>query len=297
MNARGMNQVILAGRTEVTQGAVSGWLNGAVPRMDRLKKIAKALDVTVDFLLSDEGIVEADEPLEEKEEDFFAGVGRKRLEQARKKCGLSQAELAKAVGYSLGVYQNIEEGRSSMSRGQAVKIANVLGIEVSDLIDGADEPTSRSVPYGTFGEKPDITLPKGMKGKFVPLLSMAQCGQMMAYDDTAYTQDGFLAINNKDPKAFAVTLAGTSMLPDFAPGDVAIVNPTRAPKQGGLVIAKLRGKKGDKDGGDVMLKRYHGNGDTVVLSSVNAGEFPPMTFSEKDFVWIYHVPMVMKNYD
>lgn len=301
MKAKNITQVILAKGVEVGQSTVSNWLNGAVPRSDKLTKIAEMLGTTVAYLLGDDDMPPPepvdDAPLNVEEEQFFYGAGRQKLKAARESKGISQATLAKQTGYSLGVYQNIEEGRSAMSRKQAAKVAEVLGISIHDLIDGADEPPSRSVPFGTFGETPDIVLPKGMKAKFVPLLSMAQCGKMMAYDDTAYTHDGFLALNNKDPKAFAVTLSGYSMLPDFSPGDVAIVNPSREPKQGGLVIAKLKGKGGDADGGDVMLKRYHRHGDKVTLSSVNDTLFPPMTYSQDDFVWLYHVPVVMKNYD
>lgn len=302
MNKTGWSKAELARRADVSHVSIGNYLRGRTPKYAEATKLAAAFGLKPDQLLNPTAeILRAamSQPIAQAESSpgMISAGARGRLRAAREAAGLTQAQLAKQVGYSVAVYQDIEEGTSRMGRKQAEKVASVLGLDVTDLIGGSDEVTSQSIPYGTFGEIPEIELPKGMRAKFVPLLSMAQCGAMMAYEDSAYTGEGFLALNNKDPKAFAVTLAGSSMLPDFAPGDVAIVNPTRTPKQGGLVIAKLKGKNGDHDGGDVMLKRYHRHGSKVVLTSVNAENFPPMTFDVTDFVWLYHVPQVVKNFD
>lgn len=212
------------------------------------------------------------------------------LKSAREAKGLTQAQLAKRVGYSLAVYQDIEDGRSGMGEKMAAKVAEVLGLDVSELTNGSDHPPSRDGMRGTFGAKPDVDLPPGMTAKYVPLLSMAQCGGMMAYDDTAYTHDGFLAFSPKDPRAFAVTLAGDSMVPRFEPGDVAIVYPSKPPRNGGVVIARLN----EEHGGDVMMKLYQASGDSVTLSSYNPA-YPPMTFPRSAFAWLYPVAQVTKE--
>lgn len=217
---------------------------------------------------------------------------RSLLKSLREKKGLTQAQLAKAVGYSLGVYQDIEDGRSSMSRKMAQRIAKALGCDVEKLLEGSDHPPGNGIHYGTFGETPPVNVPPGMKVKYVPLLSMAQCGSMGAYDDSAYTHDGFIAFNSDDPKAFAVKLAGESMTPVFSPGDVAIINPSKQPKNGGVVIAKLN----EDNGSDVMLKLYQASGSNITLSSYNPA-FPPMTFPKSAFAWIYHVKSVTKVLD
>ena len=214
---------------------------------------------------------------------------RSALKRAREAKGMSQHELARAVGYPLGTYQEIEDGRSGMGEKMAKKTASLLGIHADELLTGSDHPASRNVPHGTFGAVPDIVMPPGQRAKYVPLLSMAQCGTMHAYDDGAYTHDGFLAMNTTDPKAFAVTLSGDSMTPRFEPGDVAVVYPSKPARNGCVVIAKLN----DENGGDVMLKLFQAAGDKVILSSYNQ-VYQPLEFPRAAFQWIYPVASVTK---
>lgn len=314
MKAANITQLMMAEAAGVTQGAVSGWLNGAVPKMDKITKIAAVLGLNPDYLLDPEkyrapvrdavkiaervGGAQEDKVfnaavvvLSERLTDQLAGSPRAKLRAAREAKGLSQAQLAKKVGYKdASVYQDIEEGRSQMGEKMAIKIAKVLGVDVEELTNGSDHPTDRDGMRGTFGAVPNIGLPPGMTAKYVPLLSMAQCGTMMAYDDGAYAHDGFLAFNPQDPKAFAVTLAGDSMVPRFEPGDVAVVYPSKPPKNGCVVIARLN----EDNGGDVMLKLYQSSGENVTLSSYNPA-YPAMQFHRSAFAWIYPVAQVTKE--
>lgn len=224
-----------------------------------------------------------------REEPPVITGGRAKLKAARIAKGLSVKDLCKAVGYSQLIYRGIEDGNSNMSRKQAEKVAELLGIPVEDLLDGSDHPPANGTHHGTVGETPNIDLPPGSKARFVPLLSMAQCGQMMAYDDTAYDHNGFLAMDCTDGKAFAVTLAGDSMIPEFRPGDKAVIYPSATPRNGCVVIARLN----EENGGDVMLKLYQQAGDTVTLSSYNPA-YPPMQFPRNAFAWIYKVQSVTR---
>lgn len=251
-------------------------------KVDDDSPISKLLDLKLSAL--DRNSV-SEEPTE------YTGA-RGLLRALRERKGITPAQLAAAVGYSLGVYQNIEDGRSSMSRKMAERVAQELNCDVADLLSGSDHPTSNGVHFGTFGETPPVDVPPGMKVKYVPLLSMAQCGTMGAYDDSAYAHDGFIAFNSDDPKAFALKLAGESMTPVFSPGDVAIINPSKSPKNGGVVIAKLN----EDNGSDVMLKLFQASGTSVTLSSYNPA-FPPMSFPRNAFAWIYPVKSVTKVLD
>jgi len=226
----------------------------------------------------------------EKGHAYVTGA-RAKLQEARLAKGMTPAQLAKAIGYSqVSMYLDIEEGRSQMGEKMARKAAKILGIDVSELMDGSDHPVERGAAQGTFGALPDIQLPPGMKAKYVPLLAMAQCGTSMAWDDGGYTGEGFLAFNPQDPKAFAVTLSGDSMIPRIEPGDVALIYPSKPPKNGCVVIARLN----EDNGGDVMVKLYQANGERVTLSSYNPA-YPPMQYSRADFAWIYPVAKITKD--
>ncbi len=219
---------------------------------------------------------------------------RAALKAARLAKGFTVAQFAKALGYSdTSTYQAIEDGLSRMGEKMIQKAAKLLNVNVSELMNGADEPPSRDVPYGTFGAVPNIGMGPGMersRAKFVPLLSMAECGSLAAWDDGGYTGEGYLAFDVKDPKAFAVTLSGDSMAPIYTPGDVAIVNPSSKPRNGMVVIARLN----DGHGADVMFKLFQASGSKVVLSSYNPA-YPPMEFSSDAFNWIYPVSQVSKR--
>jgi transcriptional regulator with XRE-family HTH domain len=217
-------------------------------------------------------------------------TGRALLKQAREAKGYALKDFAKKAGYSVEVYQNIEDGSANMGEKQARKVAALLDISADDLLAGADEPPASGGVFGTVGADPGLELPPGVKARYVPLLSWAQCGRMMAYDDTAYTHDGFLVFNPEDRKTFAVQLAGDSM-PPYGPGDTAIVYPSYPPRNGDFVIARLR----EDAGGDVMFKIYQASGDLVKLSSLNAANYPPMDFQRHHFAWIYPVAQINKT--
>lgn len=224
--------------------------------------------------------------------------GRALLKKLRREAGYSDADrgkFARKVGYSPLIYASIEDGPANMSRKMAVKVAKELGCTVDDLLGGADEPPSKGDHFGTVGETPDIELPPGQKARYVPLIGMARCGSlehgdMVAFDDGGYQHDGFLVSNPEDPRAFAVTLAGDSMMPVFSPGDVAVIYPSQSPRNGGIVLAKLNTEHGD----GVMIKIYQQSGSQVTLSSYNAASYPSMTWQRKDFAWLYRVASVFK---
>lgn len=224
-----------------------------------------------------------------KEKGDMMGQGRALLKAARLEKGLSVKDICKLTGYSELIYRGIEDGSSNMSRKMALKVAKALEVDVDELLAGSDHPPANGTHHGTVGETPNLHLPPGSKARFVPLLSMAQCGQMMAYDDTAYDHNGFLAMNCTDGKAFAVTLAGDSMVPEFRPGDTAVVYPSEPPRNGKVVIARLN----EENGGDVMLKLFQQSGDMVTLSSYNPA-YPPMQFPRSAFAWIYTVKSVTR---
>jgi SOS-response transcriptional repressor LexA len=214
------------------------------------------------------------------------------LKAAREKAGLSLADLAKRVGYSVATYREIEDGRAQMGEKMARKIAAVLDVEAADLMNGGDHPPENGALRGTFGAEPSVAMGPGMEGhkaKFVPLLSMAQAGTNAAWTTEGYAREGFLSFDPKDRDAFAVTLAGDSMSPIYTPGDVALVYPNHAPRNGDLVIAVLD----DDHGADVMFKIYSPSGQRVTLSSYNPA-YPPMEFPRSAFRSLFPVVAVTK---
>ncbi len=228
--------------------------------------------------------------MQEEPQAYVTGA-RAKLKFAREAKGLTLAQMAKKMGYSdVGTYQNIEDGRSQMGEKMIRKAAEILGIDVSELMDGSDHPIDRGPANGTFGAIPDIRLPPGMTAKYVPLLSLAECGPSMTWTDEAYAGEGVIAFNCKDPKAFAVKLNGDSMQPKYDPGDTAIIYPSFQPHNGDVVLARLN----EEHGGDVMVKLYQFSSGNVTLSSYNP-TYQPMSWPRSAFALIYPVDQVMKQ--
>ncbi|MBR1813578.1 MAG: helix-turn-helix transcriptional regulator [Lachnospiraceae bacterium] len=57
-----------------------------------------------------------------------------RIKSARKRLGLTQAQLAQAAQLATNNISNIERGQKRVSLGKLVQIANVLGVGVDELL-------------------------------------------------------------------------------------------------------------------------------------------------------------------
>ncbi len=81
--------------------------------------------------------------------------------------------------------------------------------------------------------------------KDFPLISWVQAGEWSEIVDNFQPGDAEMwvpfAIPRKDmPNAFCLRVRGDSMIPEFADGDIILVDPHRQPKNGSFVIAKLK---------------------------------------------------------
>jgi transcriptional regulator with XRE-family HTH domain len=75
-----------------------------------------------------------------------------RLRQVR---GLSQTEIAKALGISFQQFQKYEHGQNRISAARLVAIAQILGVTPHDLLYWTDERTDhlRMMPCGSVNQK------------------------------------------------------------------------------------------------------------------------------------------------
>ncbi len=111
----------------------------------------------------------------------------------------------------------------------------------------------------------------------------------MAYTDLDASWHEFTATTCRDENCFAVTIAGDSMEPKYSAGDIAILMPNVEPRNGCLVVCKLKNE-------GVFFKLFHQSSDGKIfrLSSYNS-VYPVMECRKDDFVWIYPVYQVTKN--
>lgn len=275
----------LARRLGLTSGTVTGWMkNGRIPHISSLDQLRSAFDIRPEWLLSGDEPMRAMSTEDEPSEYLAGGSPRELITHALQRKGMTIAQLGKSIGYDAGALRYVIEGRGRLKEKDAEKIARVLGLPTEQLMDGSDDAkiVSETGTEGTFGAKPDIKLPPGMSGRYVPLLSMAQAGSFDAsHTDDYYDFTGVLAINVDDRRAFAIRVSGKSMEPVILEGDVIICSPSKEAKPGKVAVVRTHSDQ-------AFVKYWHPEGDKVRLVSANK-DFPPIVMPASEIAGVWPV--------
>ena len=200
-----------------------------------------------------------------------------RLKAWRARRGLTQQAAAEALGVTRSYYSQMENGRKSG------------GIFAEKFALLEKEPAGEVNKRGVhFANRPDvhsgdeiIPLPRR-----IPLVSWAQAGEAVDYDEMPVGWQKFVPTDLDDPKAFAVTVAGDSMEPRYHENDLAILSPSKALRQNDAVVARLADQ-------GVVFKLYSRTGNTCRFSSYNPA-YAPFEVPAEQVVWIYPVHSVLK---
>lgn len=193
--------------------------------------------------------------------------------------GLTQQALADLTGFSLSAIGNWESGQNFPSPAKLGQLAGKLGVSI-DYLMGHDDA----------GDAPESDSPASKSPvRQVPIVSWAQAGELVAYVDQDAAWHEFTATACRDENCFAVMIAGDSMEPKYSAGDIAILMPNVEPRNGCLVVCKLKNE-------GVFFKLFHQSSDNQIfrLSSYNP-VYPVMECRKDDFVWIYPVYQITKN--
>lgn len=173
-------------------------------------------------------------------------VGRM-IREARQARGISLRALAGQVGIHFSHLSKIENGKDHIGRDSLTRIAEELGVD-PDLMLG--EAGHQAPPFRVLG-------------------NIAAGRPIEAIEDVE-TFDLTKVFNPHDH--FLLRVRGTSMILDgINDGDLAIVRPAHAAKDGDTVVAVI-------DGGEVTLKRFKKLKHTITLIPANdqmtATEYP-----------------------
>jgi phage repressor protein C with HTH and peptisase S24 domain len=184
--------------------------------------------------------------------------------------GLSQRELAQEAKVKASTISRIERGTAEPYRTTLLKIARALRVQVDALLD----------PHLTGDELADLVSTEAVdKTQRVPVISWTSAGT-----GRDWTDQGFVAgaaeewierpTNVRDPNAYALRVAGDSMRPLVREGDLIVIDNTKTPVPGDLVLVKTR------DYG-VLLKELDRQAGRIVLLSLNPA-FTPIVLEESD---------------
>lgn len=155
-----------------------------------------------------------------------------RLKYSRERANLSQSELARRVGIKPQAIQFIESGKVYKPR-NILEIAQEVGVDAVWLSTGE----------GDMNAHANISRGPKIQGH-VPLIFWDQAVNWADDFDRGYVsidadQTLIPTTAKISKRAFALKVRGDAMEPEFAPEDVIVVDPDRAPKHGSFIIARI----------------------------------------------------------
>src|SRR5580692_8709507 len=137
------------------------------------------------------------------------------LAKIRGQLGLTQDQFAKRLGISRQHLSKLENSSKPLSQKMARRLAEV----------------SRQAGIPQLGSLIGV--------RPIPIRSWAQAGTGADFGELPLDWEKRVATDCPDEQAFAVEIQGDSMEPKFFPGDIAVLMPTRQPRNGSLVVARL----------------------------------------------------------
>ena len=216
-----------------------------------------------------------------------------RLEKEMASWGMNQASLAIRLGVSPGTVsgwftkQYLPQPR--ILRG----IADIFGVEEDWLAHGIGQKLNEQ--SRRVGEAVAKILPIPHHGskiptREIPLISWAQAGVATEFEEIPEDWQERVALPVSDPRAFAIQLRGDSMEPRFQDGDIAVLLPGTAARNGDLVVANIK----EEGFAFKILNLVGGDPEHIRLTSYNS-VYSPMDYPRTKFHWIYPVDSVTKR--
>lgn len=190
------------------------------------------------------------------------GNNIRKLRQAR---GWTILELANRVESDVGNLSRLERGKQGYSDDMLRKVAFALGCPVGDLFAG--EAALKNVQLVPLGSRR------------IPVIGHDQVSQMqmnVGASGSVDSDEWLLTDRELSPHAFALSISGDSMTPEFKEGDRVIIDPSITPQPGDFVVAKHGDKeivfhkfrpRGLNEDGHVMFELVPQNEDYPSLRS------------------------------
>lgn len=159
-----------------------------------------------------------------------------RVRKRRLELKLTQSALGNLIGISAAAVSQIERGDTKNLKG--------------DTLLGMARALRRSTEWLQTGRPPighhNLSRGPALEGRWVPVISRIPAGGPKVVVD-AYAPGSGMEEIMLDAElsacvgahTFGLIVEGDSMLPDFRPGDIVIIDPDRAPRPGSFVAAKL----------------------------------------------------------
>lgn len=196
------------------------------------------------------------------------------IRMKREARGWSQVELGRQVGISQPAIKKIEDGETRQSK-FLPRIAAVLELSLNDLDPGMGRSPNEIIPKEQMQES----------GRDFPIHAVAEGGAGTIIVDSApvdwVPRPSPVA---RVPRAYGILIVGESMVPEFKPGETALVNPN-LPVISGEIYIFYKEKEGEATASIKELRRATGT-EWQVAQHNPKREF---RLSRHDWKWAHRV--------
>lgn len=162
-----------------------------------------------------------------------------RLKDAARAASIKQNVIAGLFNVTEQAVSQWFRGKSIPERERMFELADRLGVAPEWLATGKGERYSDGAGGGA--------------GRAIPLIDRVQAGRWTEVEENQDGSGGYICVEptlKLGPDAFALEIRGRSMLPQFSPGDVVVIDPAVEPTPGDFIVAKL------EDQGKATFKKY-----------------------------------------
>lgn len=234
----GLSQYDLAKKLDISQSSVAAWEIGkTTPSGRNLVMLSKLLGVSIDELTGTPNPSALNEKIA-----FY-----------RKRCGLSQAELAEELGITQGAVAAWESGANTPSSKNLISLASALNTSFGEL-SGVKAMPAR----GRSGYVPLKVLGKTHAGD--PIEAIEDITEIEIPESVA----------RRHPEAFGLVVEGECMNRRFPNGCVVLVDPCGTLYNGCAVVADIYG--------DSVLRTYMRGQSYLLLAADSYEEHEDMIF-------------------
>ena len=185
-----------------------------------------------------------------------------RIRQLRARRGLSQDQLAAALGVSRSAVSMYETSQREPDFETCEAIADFFNIDMDYLLGCSDVErkvvAAAPIPPG-FEPLPEMVQ--------VPLIGSIACGSPILAEGNIESYVGIPAAWRAD---FALTCHGDSMAPKICDGDIVCIRKQATVEPGEIAAVRI--------GEEATLKHFYQSGEVVQLVAENAAVCPPMVY-------------------
>ena len=170
------------------------------------------------------------------------------LKAARKAKGLTQTEVANAIGLTQNGYSYWDNGKAKIDREQIIKLAALFEVSVDYLLGNTESPTSNGMRIPVLGDV----------AAGIPIEAITD---IVDYEEI----DSAMA---KTGEFFGLRIKGDSMEPRMREGDVVIVRQQDSAETGDTVVVLVNG-----DSATVKKIKYGPDGITLLPTNPSHDPF------------------------